>query len=142
MTSTLTFLSIILLITLCYLMGKYNRSDSLFWTLVISLFAGMAGGAIFSKCQKTYYDEENSLNLTQAYNPTQVLPADSIDLCALLGETGAVEQKPVGQDEEIPAIGSKTRDAAPSESSEEIRGQPQELNPLNKGTPGMPFDTS
>lgn len=140
MTSLLTIFTVIGLIAVCYIMAKYNKSDALFWTLLISLFAGMAGGAIFNKISKES-NEEKKTNLTQVYNPTQVLPATSIDFFALLGEPIALTLKPVSKDKEIPARDSQIV-CAPSESYGEIRGQPRNFRPFNKGTPEMPFDTS
>jgi len=140
MTTLLTILSVIGLIAICYVVGKYNKNDNLFWLLVISLLAGMAGGAIVHKLETA--KDKNMTKTTQVYNPTQVLPAiSSIDFYAVLGSSSAFEPKPVSQEIEIPALGS-SQTYAPSKSSREIRGQPPQFNPHNKGTPGMPFDTS
>ena len=141
MTSFLTVLLIIALITSCYFVAKYNRNDNLFLLLIIALLAGMAGGAIYNKLSDRS-NVEKKTNLTQVYNPTQDLPANSIDFYAVLGDASALEPTPVSKDLEIPAFGSYVS-YSPSESFGEIRGQPPgNYNPRNKGTPGMPFDTS
>ena len=142
MTLLSTILSIIGLIAISWGIAKYNKSDNLFWILLISLFAGMAGGAIVNKLDGKSNDEKSNSNLMQVYNPTQVSPASSIDFYATLGDALAISANPASEVIEIPARDNKVRVMAPSEVSEEIRGQPQFLNPLNKGTPGMPFDTS
>ena len=130
MTSLLTILAIIGLIAVCYVMAKYNKSDNLFWILLISLFAGMAGGALVSRLNKA---TEKKTNFTQVYNPTQVSPAACIDFYTMLGDAFALVAKPASKDTEIPAFGSKVSFAAPSKVSVEIRGQP---------TPFEAFDTS
>ena len=140
MTTLMTILSIVGLISICYAVGKYNKSDALFWTLLISLLAGMAGGAISAKLSDNSDEREKRNDITQV-NPTQELPAASIDFFALLGSAYASEQNPVGKEQEIPAFGSNVINA-PSMSTREIRRQPNQPNPLNKGTPGMPFNTS
>lgn len=143
MTLLLTILSIIGLIAISWCIAKYNKNDNLFWILLIALFAGMAGGAIVNKLDgKSNNDEKNNINLKQVYNPTQVSPATSIDFYAALGDALAFMANPASEVIEIPARDNKITVIAPSEVSEEIRGQPQFINPLNKGTPGMPFDTS
>lgn len=139
MTSLQTIFLLIALITGCFAVAKYNKSDNLFWILLISLFAGMAGGAIFTSFGND--DEENTSNFEQVYNPMQVSPANSIDFYAELGDSYAVLAEPAGKDVEIPVIGIEV-DRAPSKVYGEIRDQPLYLNPRNKGTPGMPFDTS
>lgn len=128
MTSTLTILSIVGLIALCWMMAKYNKSDNLFWILLISLLAGMAGGAIFQNLAKN--QEEKSTNFEQVYIPTQVFQANGIGFYAEPGNTIAILAKPVSQEIEAPAFGIKFS-TAPSEVREEIRGQPFK-----------PFDTS
>lgn len=142
MTLLLTILSIIGLIAISWCIAKYNKSDNLFWILLISLFAGMAGGAIVNKLDKKSNDEKNNVNLEQVYNPTQVSPATSIDFYAMLGDALAILANPASKVIEIPVRDNKITVIASSEVSEEIRGQPHFNNPLNKGTPGMPFDTS
>lgn len=141
MTSLLTIFTVIGIISVCYAIAKYNKSDALFWSLLISLFAGMAGGAIFNKLSNERKEEKKS-NFTQVYNPTQELPAQSIDFYALLGVSSAYRQNPVSKVIEIPARDSKITSIAPSKFFEEIRGQPRYFMPFNKGTPHMPFDTS
>jgi hypothetical protein len=140
MTTLLSILAVIGIIALCYMIGKYNKNDNLFWVLVISLLAGMAGGAIARNAKREKSEKTNIT--TQVINPTQVLPANCIDFCAVLGSTLVVRHMPVGQDTEIPARDSSYESYALSKSSKEIRGQPSQFNPQNKGTPGMPFDTS
>ena len=140
MTSFLTVLLIIALVTSCYFVAKYNRNDNLFLILIIALLAGMAGGAIFNKLNGKS-NEEKKINLTQVYNPTQDLPADCIDFYAVLGDASAFMQDPVSKVIEVPAFGSLVN-RSPSESTGKIRGQPLCFNPRNKGTPGIPFDTS
>ena len=140
MPSLLTILSVVGLIAICWMMAKYNKSDNLFWILVVALLSGMAGGAIFNKCSNAN-DEEKKTNFTQVYNPTQVSPANCADFYTELGIDLALMANPASKDVEIPAIGSKVS-AAPSLVYGEIRGQPTNFNPLNKGTPGMPYDTS
>ena len=141
MTSFLTVLLFVVLLCSCYFVAKYNRNDNLFLLLIIALLAGMAGGAIYNKLSDENAAEKKT-NLTQVYNPTQDLPANSIDFYAVLGDASALEPSPVSKDIEIPAFGSLVS-YCPSESFGEIRGQPPgNFNPRNKGTPGMPFDTS
>lgn len=142
MTLLLTILSIIGLIAISWGIAKYNKSDNLFWILLISLFAGMAGGAIVNKLDGKSNDEKSNNNLMQVYNPTQVSPANCVDFYAELGDALAILANPASEVIEIPARDNKIIVMAPSEVLEEIRGQPQFINPLNKGTPGMPFDTS
>ena len=139
MTSLLTILSIIGLIAICYVLAKYNKSDNLFWILLISLFAGMAGGALVNKLNKV---NDEKTNFTQVYNPTQVSPAFCVDFYTQLGDILASKANPASEDIEIPVRDSKVTFIAPSEVSGEIRGQPHFRNPKNKGTPEMPFDTS
>lgn len=138
MTSFLASITIIVLIAVCVLLAKYNKSDNLFWVLLVSLLMGVAAGAIVSKCT---HSNKNKSNFTQVVNPTQILPAASIDFYAMLGEAVAAMPKTASKEIEVPALGSKSYDA-PSLFYGEIRGQPHFINPLNKGTPGMPFDTS
>ena len=140
MTSFLTVLLFVVLLCSCYFVAKYNRNDNLFLLLIIALLAGMAGGAIYNKLSDENAAEKKT-NLTQVYNPTQDLPANSIDFYAVLGDASALEPSPVSKDIEIPAFGSLVS-YCPSESFGEIRGQPGYFNPQNKGTPGIPFDTS
>lgn len=140
MTSFLTVLLIIALVTSCYLVAKYNRNDNLFLVLIIALLAGMAGGAIFNKLNSKS-NEEKKTNLTQVYNPTQDLPAECADFYAMLGVVSAFEPNPVSKVIEVPAFGSLVS-YSPSESTGKIRGQPLNFKPQNKGTPGIPFDTS
>ena len=142
MTSLLTILSILVLIVVCWAMAKYNKSDNLFWILLVSLLAGMAGGALINKVAKSTNDDEKISNFEQVYNPTQVSPAICADFCTKLGDARAVLAKPASEVKEIPAFGIKVAFIAPSKTFGEIRGQPNFINPLNKGTPGMPFDTS
>ena len=140
MTSFLTVLLIIALVTSCYFVAKYNRNDNLFLILIIALLSGMAGGAIFNKLNSKS-NEEKKINLTQVYNPTQDLPADCIDFYAVLGAVSALKPLPVSKVIEVPAFGSLVN-YSPSESTGKIRGQPLSFILRNKGTPGMPFDTS
>lgn len=142
MTLLLTILSVIGLIAIAWSIAKYNKSDNLFWILLISLFAGMAGGAIVNKLSKEQKDEKSNVNLKQVYNPTQVHPANCADFYTELGSALAITANPAVKDVEIPARDIKIIAIAPSKTSGEIRGQPNIFNPLNKGTPGMPFDTS
>lgn len=137
MTTLLTILAVIGLVAICYIVGKYNKSDNLFWILLISLMAGMAGGAIVSKLEHS--NDKNITNTTQV-NPTQMLPANSVDFYAALGSTLAFEHNSVSKDKEIPARDSSISYAS-SRSYGEILG-PGPFSPRNKGTPGMPFDTS
>lgn len=139
MTLLLTILSIIGLVAIAWGIAKYSKNDNLFWILLTSMLAGMAGGAIVNKLDGKSNDEKN-VNLEQVYNPTQVSPANSIDFYAELGDALADTANPASKVITTPTP-HKT-DTAPSETSEEIRGQPLFQNPLNKGTPGMPFDTS
>jgi len=132
-------LTIIGLVVMCWLMAKYNKSDNLFWILLISLFAGMAGGALINKFDGKNNDE--NVNFKQVYNPTQVSPATCVDFYTELGDALAFEAKPAGQVIEIPARDIKVS-IAPSKVSGEIRGQPSYFNPFHLGNPGMPFDTS
>lgn len=134
----MTTIALIMLIILCVLLAKYNKSDNLFWVLLVSLLVGVATGAIVGKCTSA---NKKKSNFTQVVNPTQELPAASIDFYTMLGEVVANVPKPVSQEIEVPALGSKSYNA-PSLFYGEIRGQPFFINPLNKGTPGMPFDTS
>lgn len=138
MTSLLTILSIVGLITVCWIVGKFNKSDNLFWILLISLMAGMAGGAIAGKLNAA---DKKKTNFTQVYNPTQVSPANCVDFYTELGDALAYTAEPASKDVEIPAFGSKVS-FAPSKVFGEIRGQPTFNNPQNKGTPGMPYNTS
>lgn len=135
---SLITLTIIAVIILCWLMGKYNKSDNLFWILLVSMMAGMAGGAIVSKLEKKHADE-NKTNITQVYNPTQVSPAISIDSIAMPADIIAYKANPASKDYGIPAFGSNV--SAPSKLFGEIRGQPTYYL-RNKGGPMNPFDTS
>lgn len=130
MTSLLTIMTVIGLITLCWLMAKYNKSDNLFWILLVSLLAGMAGGALVNKLDGKSNDE--NVNFTQVYNPTQVSPAICVDFYTTLGDAPALVAEPASKDIEIPVRDSKV-DGALSKTSGEIRGQP---------TPFTAFDTS
>lgn len=105
MTSLLTIATFLGLVGVCYIMAKYNKSDNLFWILLISLFAGMAGGAIFNKLNK--HAEKKNVNLTQVYNPTQVSPAICADFYTELGDALAYTAKPASKDIEIPVSDSE-----------------------------------
>ena len=140
MTSLLTIITLTVLIAVCWALAKYNKSDNLFWILLISLFAGMAGGAIVSKLEKS--SNEVKADFTQVYNPTQVSPAICVDFYTQLGDILASMANPASEVLEIPARDSKVSFYAPSKTSGEIRGQPPFIGPKNKGTPGMPYDTS
>lgn len=131
MTSLLTILSIIGGIAVCWLMAKYNKSDNLFWILLVSLLAGMAGGAIFNKLSKMSEDEEKKANFEQVYNPTQV--SQALYFYKEPGKTLTFKVKPVGQVVEAPAIGIKESLAPSKVYRGEIRDQP---------TPFTAFDTS
>ena len=122
MTSFLTVLLIIALVISCYLVAKYNRNDNLFLILIIALLAGMAGGAIFNKLNGKS-DVEKKTNLTQVINPTQSLPAESIDFYAVLGEVSAPKPNSVSKVVEVPARDSYVS-YRPSVSVGKIRGQP------------------
>lgn len=126
MTSLLTILSIVGLVAICWAMAKYNKSDNLFWILLVSLLAGMAGGALVNKISN---DDSNEIktNFTQVYNPTQVSPAISVDFCTKLGDTRAIKAEPASKVTEIPARDSKVSFTAPSKTSGEIRGQPTQF---------------
>lgn len=139
MTSLLTITTFLGLVGVCYIMAKYNKNDNLFWALLISLFAGMAGGAIFNKLNK--HAEKKNVNLTQVYNPTQVSPAICADFYTELGDALAYTAKPASKDIEIPVSDSEV-DNAPSKVYGEIRGQPTNVGILNKGGPTIMFDTS
>ena len=141
MTLLLTILSVIGLIAIAWSIAKYNKSDNLFWILLIALFAGMAGGAIVNKLTKEDGDKKININPEQVYSPTQVSPANCADFYTELGDALA-SANPAVKDLEIPVRDSKIIVIAPSKTYGEIRGQPTNPNPLNKGTPGMPFDTS
>lgn len=132
MTSLLTILSIVGLVSICWVIAKYNKSDNLFWTLLVSLLAGMAGGALVSKLDSKS-NNETTTNFTQVYNPTQVSPATSVDFCTVLGDARAIMAEPASKVSEIPVRDSKVSFTAPSKTSGEIRGQP---------TPFTAFDTS
>lgn len=140
MTILLTIISVIGLIFACWLMAKYNKNDNLFWILLISLFAGMAGGAIFNKLSNKEYEETIS-NFEQVYNPMQVSPAISIGFYAEPGDSFAFMAEPASQEIETPARDIKVS-YAPSEVYGEIRGQPDNFNPFHLGNPGYPYDTS
>lgn len=134
----LTILSIIGLIAICWVCAKYNKNDNLFWILLISLFAGMAGGAIFDRINKESVKGINT-NFEQVNNPTQVTQAPSIGFCTEPG-TLVFTTNPVSKVPETPAVGIKI--SALSKVYGEIRGQPTKFNPFHLGNPGMPFDTS
>ena len=153
MTSLFTILTITALIAICWIMAKYNKNDNLFWILLISLFAGMAGGAIFNKLAKASNEEKN-VNFEQVYNPTQVSQALGIGFYAEPVDFSAYTASPVSKDVETPVFGIKVNNA-PSKVYVEIRGQPLEFISNNsvpmytnnilaycRGNPGIPFDTS
>lgn len=145
MTSLLTILSIIGLIAICWAMAKYNKSDNLFWILLVSLFAGMAGGALTGKVAKQNSEKKN--NFTQVYNPTQVSPAICADFCTELGDARAFMAEPAGKVAEVPARDSKVISIASSKTFGGIRGQPAEFTTtdyirLKGGTETIMFDTS
>lgn len=121
-------LTIIGLITICWLMAKYNKSDNLFWILLISLFAGMAGGALVKKFDSK--NDDKKTNFEQVYNPTQVSPAICVDFYTQLGDAHALTAKPASKEIEIPVRDIKESNA-PSKTSEEIRGQPTTFGPFD-----------
>ena len=139
MTLLLTILSVIGLIAISWGIAKYAKNDNLFWILLTSMLAGMAGGAIVNKLDGKS-DDEKKVSLEQVYNPTQVSPAGCIDFYAEPGDALAPTAKPAGKVITTPTQ-TKT-DSAPSRTSEEIRGQPCNFNPFHLGNPGLPFDTS
>ena len=146
MTSLLTTLSILVLIVLFWAMAKYNRSDNLFWILLISLFAGMAGGALVNKFSKKNSNEVKT-DFTQVYNPTQVSPAICADFCTELGDARAFMAEPASKVAEVPARDSKVISIASSKTFGGIRGQPAEFTTtdyirLKGGTETIMFDTS
>ena len=122
MTTLLTLCSIIGLIAICWCISKYNKDDNLFWILLISLFGGMAGGAIFSKLSNDN-DEEESYFMQTTISPTQALPANSIGFYTQPAITRAFNANPVGKELETSARDNKICFAL-SLSDEEIRGQP------------------
>lgn len=140
MTSLLTILSILGLIVMSWLMAKYNKNDNLFWILLISLFAGMSGGAIFNKLNNKSVEEKKS-NFEQVYNPMQVSPAIGIGFCTEPEYALVITTEPASKDAETPACDIEVN-SAPSKVYGEIRGQPTNFNPFCRGTPGFPFDTS
>lgn len=123
MTSLLTILSIVGLFAICWAISKYNKDDILFWYLLVSLLAGMAGGALVNKLTAKGNNEIKT-DFTQVYNPTQVSPAICVDFCTELGDTRALTAKPAGKVAEIPARDSKVSFTALSKTFGEIRGQP------------------
>lgn len=130
MTSLLTILSIIGLIAICWAVGKYNKSDNLFWILLVSLLAGMAGGALVNKLDSKSNDEVRTYFTTQVYNPTQVSPAIYVEFDSSLGDIRAHKAKPVIKDELL--YDSKVESStAPSKTSGEIRGQPTKFTPFD-----------
>lgn len=132
MTSLLTILSIVGLIAICWAISKYNKNDYLFLVLLVSLLAGMAGGALANKLTKKSSSEIRT-DFTQVYNPTQVSPAICVDFCTELGDARAFTAKPASKVTEIPVRDSKVSFLAPSKVFGEIRGQPTDF---------IAFDTS
>jgi len=130
MTSLLTILSVLGAVVVCWLMAKYNKNDNLFWILLVSLLAGMAGGAIFNKLNDMSKNEEKNVNFEQVYNPTQV--SQALYFCEEPGKTLTFKVKPVGQVTETPAFGIEVNVAPSKVYRGEIRDQP----------PFKPFDTS
>lgn len=47
--------------------ARYNKSNKLFWQLVLAFILGYAGTVMYTR---TFHDEEGKMNLTQVY-PTQ-----------------------------------------------------------------------
>lgn len=127
-----TILSIIGLIAVCWIIAKYNKNDNLFWILLVSIFAGMAGRALVTKFNGTNKNEIRT-DFGQVYNPTQVSPADCVDFCTLLGDTSASKAEPAVKVSEIPVRDTKVSFIALSKTFGEIRGQP---------TQATMFDTS
>lgn len=132
MSILLTILSIVGLIAICWIIAKYNKNDNLFWILLISIFAGMAGRALVTKLN-TKSENEIRTDFRQVYNPTQVSPADCAAFCALLGDPRAFEAKPAVKVPESPVHATKVSFTALSKTFGEIRGQP---------TQAITFDTS
>jgi len=129
----------IALLGVCVLIGKYNKNDNLAMILAIALLGGMAGGAIV---KKLLADDEKQDKLKQVSIPTQESPAVSIDLFAMLDDTGAgtlCATNPVGKGKEIPARDIKL--SAPSKRIGEILA-PHYFSIRNRGGPFKFFDTS
>lgn len=129
MTLLQTIMFMICVIGLCFAIAKYNKNDNLFWILLISLFAGMAGGALANKFDGK--NESEKANFDQVYIPTQVSPAISVDFYAQLGDALALRAKPASKVIEIPERDIKVEATAPSKISGEIRGQPTEFDPFD-----------
>ena len=132
---TLSIISVLGCITVSWLMAKLNKSDNLFWILLVSFLAGMAGGAIVNQANANEPENETTTNFTQVYIPTQVSPATSVDFCTELGDTRASMAEPAVKVTEIPVLGSKVSFPALSRTFGEIRGQPPTQHPTM-------FDTS
>lgn len=132
---TLSIISVLGCITVSWLMAKFNKSDNLFWILLVSFLAGMAGGAIGNQANANEPENETTTNFTQVYIPTQVSPATSVDFCTELGDTRASLAEPAVKVTEIPVLGSKVSFSALSKTFGEIRGQPPTQHPTM-------FDTS
>ena len=132
---TLSIISVLGCITVSWLMAKLNKSDNLFWILLVSFLAGMAGGAIVNQANANEPENETTTNFTQVYSPTQVSPATSVDFCTELGDTRASMAEPAVKVTEIPVLGSKVSFPALSRTFGEIRGQPPTQHPTM-------FDTS
>lgn len=132
---TLSIISVLGCITVSWLMAKLNKSDNLFWILLVSFLAGMAGGAIVNQANANEPENETTTNFTQVYIPTQVSPATSVDFCTELGDTRASMAEPAVKVTEIPVLGSKVSFSALSKTFGEIRGQPPTQHPTM-------FDTS
>lgn len=136
----LSIFSVLGCLLVSWMMAKFNKNDNLFWILLISFLAGMAGGAIVNQCSDSANDETKT-NFTQVYIPTQVSPATSVDFCTELGDTHATMAEPAGKAAEIPVLGSKVSFLALSKTFGEIRGQPPTKHPM-MCVINTPFDTS
>lgn len=122
-------------IILAVLIARYNESNKLFKILFISLLLGMAGGAI---AIKLLHDDKN--NGTTQVAPTQGSPMVVFDMDAMLfGDTLAIEAKPASEGSLPDSYSSVS--IAPSKCAGEIRAQPKNASPFNKGGPLKYYDS-
>jgi len=112
-------LFVILLVIICAI-ARYNEDNKLFWILLISLLAGITGGAMYQKLTtsdtKSKYEQVSPMSVS----PT-VLTAVVFDEFETIKErSGNASQTPTGEG----CLRDIVLNIAPSEGMETIRSQP------------------
>lgn len=126
-------------VILAVLIARYNESNKLFKILFCSLLIGMACGAIAIKFVRNNANNDDKNNGAIQVAPTQESPIVVFDVDAMMfDDTLTVKANPVSKDS-LPDSNSVS--IALSKCFGEIRAQPNNCSPFNKGGPLEYFDS-